>query len=115
MRLTRTRRRGPGRALALLLAAGWVALAAGAAPAFAGTGGGEAAAAVRWDLAVGMAAAIGLSCLAAAYAVAKVGAAALGAASERPELLTRSLVFVALGEGLAVFGFLVALLLWLQF
>ena len=78
--------------------------------------GHDAAAAgvVRWDLAVAIAASIGLSSLAAGYAVAKVGAAALGAAAEKPELLTRSLVFVALGEGLAVFGFLIALLVVLK-
>ncbi len=69
---------------------------------------------LRWDLSLAIAVSIGLSCLAAGYAVGKVGAAALGAASERPELLARSLVFVALGEGLAIFGFLVALLLWLK-
>jgi V/A-type H+-transporting ATPase subunit K len=65
-------------------------------------------------IAIGVAVASGLSCLGAAYAVGRVGAAALGAASERPELLTRSLIFVALGEGIAVFGFLAALLLWLK-
>ncbi len=87
-------------------------------PAIAMAGGGpagsEGADVVRWDLAVAIAASVGLSSLAAGYAVAKVGAAALGAASEKPELLTRSLVFVALGEGLAVFGFLIGLLLVLK-
>jgi V/A-type H+-transporting ATPase subunit K len=43
--------------------------------------------------------------------VARVGAAALGASSERPELLTRSIVLVALGEGIAVFGFVVAIVM----
>jgi V/A-type H+-transporting ATPase subunit K len=65
---------------------------------------------VRWDLAIAVGMSIGLPCLAAGYAIGKVGAAALGAASERPELLTRSLIFVALGEGIAVFGLLVAVL-----
>jgi V/A-type H+-transporting ATPase subunit K len=67
--------------------------------------------AVRWDVAVAIAAAIAVPCLAAGYAVGKVGAAALGAASEKPELLGRSLTFVALGEGIAIFGFVLALLL----
>jgi V/A-type H+-transporting ATPase subunit K len=70
---------------------------------------------VRWDLAVAIAVAIGLPCLAAGYAVARVGAAALGAASEKPELLTRSLLFVALAEGIAIYGLLVAVLLYLKF
>ena len=49
--------------------------------------------------------------LAAGYAVAKVGSAALGAASERPELMVRALVFVALAEGIAVWGLIVAVML----
>jgi V/A-type H+-transporting ATPase subunit K len=52
-----------------------------------------------------------LSVLAAAYAVGKVGAAAMGAASEKPELINRALIFVALGEGLAVLGLVVSLLI----
>ena len=52
-----------------------------------------------------------ISILGAAIAVGKVGAAALGAAAENPELLARSLLFVALAEGLAVLGFAVAMLI----
>ncbi len=52
-----------------------------------------------------------VSILGAAYAVGKVGAAALGAAAEKPELLARSILFVALAEGLAVLGFAVAMML----
>ena len=71
---------------------------------------------VRWDLAFAVAISVGLPCLAAGYAVGKVGAAALGAAAERPELLARSLILVALGEGIAVFGAVVAMLvLFLKF
>jgi len=53
----------------------------------------------------------GVSVLGAAYAVAHVGSAAIGAASEKPEMMGRSLVFVALGEGLAVLGLAVAFLM----
>jgi len=63
---------------------------------------------------LGAALTAGFGFLAGGYAVARVGAAALGAASERPELLTRSLVFVALGEGIAVFGLVVAILMVLR-
>ena len=55
--------------------------------------------------------AIALSVLGAGYAVARIGAAALGAAAEKPELLTRSILFVALAEGLAVLGFAIAMML----
>jgi V/A-type H+-transporting ATPase subunit K len=55
--------------------------------------------------------AIAISVLGAGYAVARIGSAALGAAAEKPELLARSILFVALAEGLAVLGFAVAMLL----
>ncbi len=49
--------------------------------------------------------------IAAAYAVAKVGSAALGAVTERPEMMGRALIFVALAEGIAIYGLLMAILL----
>ncbi|MDP6438392.1 MAG: ATP synthase subunit C [Candidatus Brocadiia bacterium] len=70
---------------------------------------------IRWDKAIAVGLSIGLPCLAAGYAVGKVGAAALGAAAERPELLARSIVLVALGEGIAVFGVVVAILVLYKF
>lgn len=51
------------------------------------------------------------SILGASHAVARIGTAAMGAAAEKPELLTRSLVYVALAEGLAVLGFAVAVMI----
>jgi V/A-type H+-transporting ATPase subunit K len=70
----------------------------------------------RYYMSVVLAAALaaGFGFLGGGYAVARVGAAALGAASERPEMLVRSLVFVALGEGIAVFGLVIAILLVLK-
>lgn len=62
-------------------------------------------------LVIGAAVSIGASCLGAGYAVGKVGAAALGAISERPELVTRSLLYVALAEGIAIYGLVVAIML----
>ncbi len=60
-----------------------------------------------------MAAAIaaGLSALGAAYAVAHVGAAAVGALAEKPELLGRVLIMVGLAEGIAIYGLIVAILI----
>ena len=62
-------------------------------------------------LALAAAFAIGISVLGAGYAVGRVGSAALGVAAEKPELLIRSLLFVALAEGLAVLGFAIAMML----
>ncbi len=55
--------------------------------------------------------AIAISVLGAGHAVGRIGSAALGAAAEKPELLTRSILFVALAEGLAVLGFAIAMML----
>jgi V/A-type H+/Na+-transporting ATPase subunit K len=65
------------------------------------------------SLGLGFAAAIAIavSVLGAGYAVGRIGSAALGAAAERPELLTKSILFVALAEGLAVLGFAIAMIL----
>jgi len=108
--------------LTLILAAFCVASGIGAATAFGQERGatpgqalgqaGTEGAATRWDLSVAIAVSIAVPCLAAGYAVGRVGAAALGAASEKPELLTRSLLFVALAEGIAIYGLLVAVLLY---
>ncbi|HEU5072074.1 MAG TPA: ATP synthase subunit C [Verrucomicrobiae bacterium] len=54
---------------------------------------------------------IALCVIGASYAVGRIGSAALGAAAEKPELLTRSILFVALAEGLAVLGFAIAMML----
>ena len=53
---------------------------------------------------------MGLGSIAAGIAVAYVGAAALGTIGEKPELAGRALIFVGLAEGVAVWGFIVAVL-----
>lgn len=105
--------------LTAVLIAGCLATGIGLATAFGAEGGALPAGGtvgtdtqLRWDLALGVAISIAFPCLAAGYAVGKVGAAALGAASEKPELLTRSLLFVALAEGIAIYGLLIAILLY---
>lgn len=121
------RRRYVGNVLMLtaVLAAFCIATGLGVATALGADGEGGAArvgesvsadvvGAVRWDLSMAIAVAIAVPCLAAGYAVGKVGAAALGAAAEKPELLTRSLLFVALAEGIAIYGLLVAVLLYMK-
>ncbi len=71
---------------------------------------GANSAAAGWAM---MAAAIaaGLSTLAAGYAVAMVGSAAVGALAEKPELLGRVLILVGLAEGIAIYGLIVAVLI----
>jgi len=54
---------------------------------------------------------VGVSCLAAGVAVGRVGSAAIGAVSERPEMFGRSLVFVGLAEGIAIYGLIIGIML----
>ncbi|HUW33226.1 MAG TPA: ATP synthase subunit C [Planctomycetota bacterium] len=56
---------------------------------------------------------VGVSCLAAGYAVGRVGSAAVGAVSERPEMFGRALVFVGLAEGIAIYGLIIGIMLML--
>ena len=62
-------------------------------------------------IAIAAAATMFLSVIGAGAAVGKVGAAALGAAAEKPEVLTKSILFVALAEGLCVLGFVISIML----
>ena len=55
--------------------------------------------------------ATGLSALAGGIAVAYVGAAAVGAISEKPEVAGRTLIFVGLAEGIAIYGLIIAIMI----
>jgi len=57
--------------------------------------------------------AVGIACIAGGFAVGKIGAAAMGAMSERPEVSGKAIPFVGLAEGICLWGFLVALLILL--
>jgi len=98
--------------LAAVLAGGATALALLAPPALA-----QGAAASRlppevwtWGL-LSAALATGLSSLAAGYAVAKLGTAAVGALAEKPDLFGRLLIFVGLAEGIAIYGVIISILI----
>jgi V/A-type H+-transporting ATPase subunit K len=55
--------------------------------------------------------AVGFSCIAGGIAVGQIGAAAMGAMSENPDLSGKALPYVGLAEGICLWGFLVALLI----
>ncbi|MGL4176573.1 MAG: hypothetical protein ACRCY8_07040 [Dermatophilaceae bacterium] len=59
-------------------------------------------------IALGAGLAVGLAALATAYAQAKIGAAAMGAIAEKPELAGRAILLVAIPETLVILGFAVA-------
>lgn len=65
---------------------------------------------LRWGyLAAALVTAIGA--LGAAYAVGTVGAAAVGALAEKPELFGRVVILVGLAEGIAIYGVIISVLI----
>ncbi|MCX7788808.1 MAG: ATP synthase subunit C [Spirochaetes bacterium] len=62
----------------------------------------------RW---ISAAVAVGIACIGGGIAVGQIGAAAMGAMSENPELSGKALPYVGLAEGICLWGFLVALLI----
>ncbi len=89
-----------------LLASAPSALAAGTTASGSMLGGDAASLAL---LAAALATA--LAALGAGFAVAKVGAAAIGALVEKPELFGRLLIFIGLAEGIAIYGLIVSILI----
>ena len=55
--------------------------------------------------------AVGLSCLGAGIAIASTAPAAIGAFSEDPKAFGKALIFVVLGEGVALYGLLISILI----
>ncbi len=53
----------------------------------------------------------GLACIGAGIAVASTGSAAIGAISEDPRLLGRTIIFVGLAEGIAIYGMIITILI----
>jgi V/A-type H+-transporting ATPase subunit K len=98
--------------LAAVIATAALSLFWGAAPALAAEAPGVLDPEVaRWAFA-SAAAAVALSAIAAGYAVAQVGSAAIGALAEKPELFGRVLILVGLAEGIAIYGLIVAVLIF---
>ena len=64
---------------------------------------------------VGAALAVGLSGIGGGIAVSAAAAAALGAISENEKAFGKSLIFVGLAEGVALYGLIIALLLLFMF
>lgn len=55
--------------------------------------------------------ATGLATIGAGYAVGAVGSSALGAVSEDPNILGKTLIFVGLAEGIAIYGLIVSIMI----
>ncbi|MGI6485555.1 MAG: ATPase [Thermoanaerobacterales bacterium] len=53
----------------------------------------------------------GIATIGAGYAVGAVGSSALGAVSEDPGILGKTLIFVGLAEGIAIYGLIVSIMI----
>ncbi len=71
----------------------------------------DAAAKVASIKYISAALAVGLACIAGGLAVGKIGAAAMGAISENPEVSGKAIPFVGLAEGICLWGFIIAFLI----
>lgn len=85
-------------------------LAAGTGLAFAADGAAVQNTMIHWKW-ISAAISVGVSCVAGGIAVGQIGAAAMGAMSENPDLAGKALPYIGLAEGICLWGFLVALLI----
>jgi len=60
---------------------------------------------------IAAAVAVAMACIAGGLAVGKIGAAAMGAMAENPEVSGKALPYVGLAEGICLWGMLVAVLI----
>lgn len=60
---------------------------------------------------IAAAAATGLSCIGGGIAVGNAAPAAIGATSEDPKAFGKAIIFVALGEGIALYGMLISIMI----
>ena len=66
--------------------------------------------AVQWAV-LAAALSVSVGCIGAAVAVAYVGAAAVAAVAEKPQIAGRTLIFVGLAEGIAIYGLIIAIMI----
>ena len=107
--------RNPKRVLTLVLVFVFLTMAFSVVSAFAAeapeaAGGGAAGLGL-----LAAALSTGLACIGAGIAVAFVGAAALGVVGEKPELLGKTMLYVGLAEGIAIYGMLISILILFMF
>ncbi len=60
---------------------------------------------------IGAALSTGLACIGCGIGVAAASSAAIGAISEDPKLLGRTIIFVGLAEGIAIYGLIISIMI----
>lgn len=63
------------------------------------------------NVAIGASLSTGLAAIGAGIAVGIASAAAIGAITEKPEVLGRTLIFVGLAEGIAIYGLIISFMI----
>ena len=63
---------------------------------------------------IGAGLAIGIAGMGAGIGVGIIGSAALGAIAEDKSMISWSFIFIALAEGVAIYGLIIAILLWIK-
>ena len=71
---------------------------------------GEGDSSTGWGY-LGAALSTGLACLGCGVAVGNVGSAALGAVSEDEKMLGKTLIYVGLAEGIAIYGLVISIMI----
>jgi V/A-type H+-transporting ATPase subunit K len=64
---------------------------------------------------IGAGLAVGLACIGSGLAVSRIGSAGIGAVTEKPELMGKTLLFLGLAEGIAIYGLIIAVMILNKF
>jgi len=64
---------------------------------------------------IGAGLAVGLACIGSGFAVSRIGSASVGAVTEKPEVMGKTLVFLGLAEGIAIYGLIIAVMILNKF
>ncbi|MEM0232825.1 MAG: ATP synthase subunit C [Candidatus Nezhaarchaeales archaeon] len=102
--------------MGLMLAFFGLAIAAGMTSAYAAAvdGAGQEAEFTGSDISkLGAGVAIGLAALGAGIGLGTASAAAIGVIAEKPELFGRTIIYIVFVEAVAIYGLVIALLLWM--
>ncbi|MEM2338819.1 MAG: ATP synthase subunit C [Nitrososphaerales archaeon] len=63
---------------------------------------------------ISMATSVGVASVGAGYALGKTGAASIASITEKAELFGRTIIYVGMAEGIAIYGLLVSFLIWIS-
>ena len=88
----------------------WAVAAVFYVPVFAAEGNGTDNPALSAAL-IGAGIATGLACVGAGIATGSAASAAIGAVSENENMMGKALIFVAMAEGIAIYGLLIAFMI----